>query len=66
MEKLTVADVKSMKPNTSKLSCILNEKAGIIDDTIITRFEDHMHMVVNAANKFKDLEHMKKIKEEFF
>jgi len=28
--------------NEGFLSLILNEKAGIIDDTIVTKFEDHM------------------------
>jgi aminomethyltransferase len=42
VEKLCVADVKGLNPNNSSLSLILNEKAGIIDDTIVTKFADHM------------------------
>lgn len=40
----------------------MNGNAGIIDDTIVTKFEDHIHMVVNAGNKHIDLEHMKNLK----
>lgn len=45
---------------------ILNKNAGIIDDTIVTKMNDHVHMVVNGANKFIDLAHMQKVKEEYF
>jgi len=57
----------------------LNDNAGIIDDAIVTKFDDHMfgfifqkninnnsHMVVNASNKYGDLEHMYKVQQEFF
>lgn len=61
-----VADVEGLKYNESKLSLILNEKAGIIDDTIITKFPTYMHMIINAGNKHKDLKHMQFIKDEYF
>jgi aminomethyltransferase len=37
---------------------ITNENGGIKDDTVITTNEDHIYMVVNAACKDKDLEHL--------
>lgn len=61
VEKLVVGDVRGKPIAEGFLSLILNEKAGIIDDTIVTKFDDHIHMVVNGANKFIDLEHMKKV-----
>lgn len=42
VEKICVADVKGLNLNGSTLSLILNETAGIIDDTIVTKFADHM------------------------
>lgn len=66
LETLVVGDIQGLKENASTLSLILNEKAGILDDTIVTKFEDHIHMVVNAGNKFTDLEHMKNLKETLF
>jgi aminomethyltransferase len=59
MEKLVVGDIRNCPSGEGFLSLILNDKAGIIDDTIITNFGDHIHMVVNGSNKFIDLEHMK-------
>jgi len=44
---------------------ILDKNAGIIDDTIVTRRDDHVHMVVNGGNKFIDLEHMNELKKQF-
>lgn len=42
VEKICVCDVENLKPRESKLSLILNEKAGIIDDTIVSKYDDHM------------------------
>lgn len=48
------------------MSLILNEKAGIIDDTIISNGKGHFKVVVNGGNKDKDMVHIKKILEERF
>lgn len=66
IEKLVVGDYKNCPPNTGFLSLMLNDQAGIVDDAIVTKFEDHIHMVVNAGNKYGDLQHMFKIKQEVF
>jgi len=66
IETVSVGDIQSLKPGTSTLSVFLTEDAGIIDDTIITRLDDHIHMVVNGANKMKDLIHFENVKEKFF
>lgn len=42
VEKICVCDVEGLKPKESKLSLILNDKAGIIDDTIVSKYDDHM------------------------
>lgn len=66
IEKLVVGDVRNKPKAESFLSLILNEKGGIIDDTIVTNFGDHVHMVVNGANKFIDLKHMEQVKNQYF
>ncbi len=43
LETLTVADIKNLQPQSSCLSVILNENAGIIDDCIITNMNDHLY-----------------------
>jgi len=55
----------SAKPNQMKLSVLLTDKGGIIDDCIITNKDNHVYMVVNGACKEKDLEHMRARLAEF-
>ena len=45
-----------MVPYSSTLSVLLNERGGIIDDTIITKHaEDAFYVVTNAGTRDKDL-----------
>jgi aminomethyltransferase len=55
---LVVADVPDIAAGTATLSLLINERGGIIDDTIITNFGDHIFMVINAGCKDKDLAHL--------
>ncbi|KRX06132.1 hypothetical protein PPERSA_00012 [Pseudocohnilembus persalinus] len=66
LEVLTVGNIRGIKDMSGSLSLILNENAGIIDDTIISTSGDHYKMVVNGANKEKDLKHINKILEDQF
>lgn len=59
LNQLVVADVPGLKEKSAVLSLITNAKGGIIDDTIITKFHDHIFMVVNAGCKDKDLAHIR-------
>lgn len=65
MELITTGDIRNKKSGESHLCMILDKNAGIIDDTIVTRRDDHVHMVVNGGNKFIDLEHMRELKKKF-
>jgi len=62
---LTVADLNQVEHSNAVLSLLMNEKGGIKDDTVITRFEDHISMVVNGACKEKDMQHMHLYQQEF-
>ena len=58
LEKMTVADLKSLEYGKSTLSLIMNEKGGVKDDCIITKVAENEYFVVlNAGCKDKDLEH---------
>jgi len=59
LESITPADVLALKENQSRLSVLTNEKAGIMDDLMITSKANHVYMVVNAACKESDLKHMR-------
>lgn len=57
LESLVPSSLASLKPYTSTLSVILNEKGGIIDDTVITKHdEDSFYVVTNAGRRDRDLD----------
>lgn len=60
MESLVVGDLEALAHGEAKLSLITNDQGGIIDDTVISKYEDHLYVVVNAGNQEIDLEHMHK------
>ena len=51
IEKLVVGDIASLKLGEAKLSLIMNESGGIVDDTVISNYGDYIYMVVNGACK---------------
>ena len=62
LEKACPIDTSALETGQSKLSFLLNEKAGIIDDLIVTRLGESRFMVVaNAGNAAKDHEHLKSL-----
>lgn len=50
LERLTVADIQALALNKCTLSILTNENGGIIDDCIISKRSDHIHIVSNAGN----------------
>eukprot|EP00607_Mallomonas_marina_P004176 CAMPEP_0182427602 /NCGR_PEP_ID=MMETSP1167-20130531/18900_1 /TAXON_ID=2988 /ORGANISM="Mallomonas Sp, Strain CCMP3275" /LENGTH=362 /DNA_ID=CAMNT_0024609949 /DNA_START=136 /DNA_END=1224 /DNA_ORIENTATION=- len=60
IEKMVVGDIAGLKAGEGKLSLIMNEAGGIVDDTVITNAGDYIYMVVNGACKYKDMDHFKK------
>ncbi|TFK80591.1 glycine cleavage system T protein [Polyporus arcularius HHB13444] len=56
LEWLTPSSLKSLAPYSSTLSVLLNERGGIIDDTVITKHaEDAYYVVTNAGRRDRDL-----------
>lgn len=59
VEKLVVGDVQRLADGTGSLSLMLNERGGIIDDTVITKVTPtEIYMVLNAGCADKDLAHI--------
>jgi len=65
VESVTVGDVGILRPGESRLSLITNDAGGIIDDTIITKKDKSVQMVLNAGCVTKDMLHLEQCKEEF-
>ena len=56
LEWVTPSSLSSLAPYSSTLSVILNEKGGIIDDTVITKHDnDAYYVVTNAGRRDRDL-----------
>ena len=54
LEKIFPIDLKNLKLNCSKYSFLMNDKAGIYDDLIITKIEGGFIIILNAACKDND------------
>ena len=66
LEWVTPSSLSSLSPYSSTLSVILNEKGGIIDDTVITKHaNDAFYVVTNAGRRDRDLSHFKEKLEEW-
>ncbi len=56
LEWLTPSSLSALAPYTSTLSVFLNERGGIIDDTVITKHaSDAFYVVTNAGRRAEDL-----------
>ena len=60
LEKLVPADLHAMRRMTMRYSFMTNDQGGIIDDLMITREEeDVIHLVINAARREADIQHLR-------
>ena len=58
--KVTSNDVAALAVGQVQYSTILNDRGTIEDDCLVYRFADRLMLVVNASNKDKDLEHIRR------
>jgi aminomethyltransferase len=65
LERIVVGDIAGLKPHHGCLSLVTNAKGGIIDDTVITAYDDYIYMVVNGATKFGDMQHFNEQMQQF-
>ena len=56
LESLMPIDLSTMEPGQQRYNFLTNSNGGIVDDLMISRFDDYWQLIVNAANKMKDLE----------
>lgn len=55
VQKVTINDVTKLKPGKAQYSAMCYEDGGIVDDLLVYKLENEFMLVVNAANKEKDL-----------
>ena len=58
LEALVPGSLLELPPNRMRYTLLTTESGGIIDDLMVTRRDDHLFLVVNAARKETDFEHL--------
>ena len=59
LESLTPSNIQGLVSGRMRYSLLTNDAGGILDDIMVTRTEDHLFLVVNAACKEDDVAHMR-------
>jgi aminomethyltransferase len=59
LETLVPVDVAGLAPGKQRYALFTNEAGGILDDLMVTRREDHLFLIVNAACKEADIAHLR-------
>jgi aminomethyltransferase len=59
LETLVPVDIVGLAPGKQRYALFTNDDGGILDDLMVTRREDHLFLVVNAACKEADTAHLR-------
>lgn len=54
LQAVITADLSTLKVGRTRYSLLLNDAGGIIDDLMVTRYPDHLYLVINASRKSVD------------
>ena len=59
LETLVPVDVVDLPKGKQRYAVFTNEQGGILDDLMIANLGDHLFLVVNAACKAQDIQHLR-------
>ena len=59
LERLVPVDIVGLAPQRQRYALFTNEDGGVLDDLMVTNAGDHLLLVVNAACKAADIEHLR-------
>lgn len=59
LETLVPGDIIDLGPHRQRYTLLTNDQAGILDDLMVTNTGDSLLLVVNAACKQQDIEHLR-------
>lgn len=59
LEAVLPIDLATLKANAPRYSMLLDEEGGILDDLMVTRWDDGFYLVVNGATKWDDIAHLR-------
>jgi len=61
LEQIVPIDLSALKLHQSKYSFLMNNKGGIDDDLIVTKVEEGINIVLNAACKHNDVKQIRSV-----
>ncbi len=59
LEKLVPVDILGLGEMSQRYALFTNDRGGVMDDLMVTNAGDHLFVVVNAACKEQDIDHLK-------
>lgn len=59
VEALLPIDLSTLKLGMQRYSLLLDEKGGILDDLMVSRWPESLYVVVNGATKWEDIAHLR-------
>ncbi|MCP4075795.1 MAG: glycine cleavage system aminomethyltransferase GcvT [Gammaproteobacteria bacterium] len=59
LETLVPVDIAGLQPMKQRYALFTNDQGGVMDDLMVTNAGDHLFVVVNAACKDQDINHMR-------
>ena len=58
LETLVPVDIAGLAAGKQRYALFTDDDGGILDDLMVTRRDDHLHLIVNAACKAADIRHL--------
>ncbi|MFC3226507.1 glycine cleavage system aminomethyltransferase GcvT [Marinibaculum pumilum] len=58
LEALVPGEIQALKPGRMRYTLFTNDAGGVLDDLMVTRRDDDLFLVVNAACKAADIAHL--------
>ena len=59
LEAVLPIDLATLKPGSVRYSLLLDDHGGILDDLMVSRWDDGFYLVVNGATKWDDIGHLR-------
>ncbi|NCP20105.1 MAG: glycine cleavage system aminomethyltransferase GcvT [Erythrobacter sp.] len=59
VEAVLPIDLSTLKLGRQRYSLLLDENGGVLDDLMVSRWPEHLYLVVNGATKWDDIGHLR-------
>ena len=59
VEAVLPIDLSTLKLGSQRYSLLLDDEGGVLDDLMVSRWPEHLYLVVNGATKWDDIGHLR-------